>query len=65
VATPFDVKAYQAVSQPIPQRSIAMFDTIIEAEAHYLIQDRTQRPRRHHTIDVRRRRMGVRRPSWL
>jgi hypothetical protein len=42
-----------------------MFDTIIEAEARYLIQDRTQRPRRHHAVDVRRRRKGIRRPSWL
>jgi hypothetical protein len=41
-----------------------MFDTIIEAEARYLIQDRTQRPR-HHAVDVRRRRKGIRRPSWL
>jgi hypothetical protein len=40
-----------------------MFDTIIEAEARYLIQDR--RRRRHHTIDVRRRHKGIRRPSWL
>jgi hypothetical protein len=41
-----------------------MFDTIIEAEARYLIQDRRRR-RRHDTIDVRRRHKGSRRPSWL
>jgi hypothetical protein len=42
-----------------------MFDTVIQAEARYLIQDRTQRPRRQHTLDVRRRHKGIRRPSWL
>jgi hypothetical protein len=42
-----------------------MFDTIIEAEARYLIQDRTQRRRPHHTVDVRRRHKVIRRPTWL
>jgi hypothetical protein len=42
-----------------------MYDTIIEAEARYLIHDRTERSRQPKPVDVRRRHKRPRRPSWL
>jgi hypothetical protein len=42
-----------------------MNETVIEAQARYLIEDRIHPTRQHQPIGVRRRHRRVRRLSWL
>jgi hypothetical protein len=42
-----------------------MNETVIEAQARYLIEDRIHPTRQHHPTGVRRRHRRIRRLSWL
>ena len=42
-----------------------MKQTVIEAQAHYLIEDRVQATRRRQSVHHRRRHRRLRRLSWL
>ncbi|MGC4110179.1 MAG: hypothetical protein QM747_07100 [Nocardioides sp.] len=42
-----------------------MNETVIEAQARYLIEDRVHPTHQHQPTDVRRRHRRIRRISWL